>query len=197
MQTEERKRLAEAAEKNDYMSIAINDSDKPVRSGFVPWEKTATAFNMKTPKITLSIQDLEDESIRSDLKKCCLTGIYIFTGLPDYRFLRDFGQVRDLFILHGENIKDLSFVSHMPELFMIYLEEVSVPDLVPLIESFNKGKSLPGKCIGLYKCRVEDTSALNQIRFCVSEFLVWPVEGDSKERWKITNSRVGTYRYYS
>lgn len=197
MQNEVRQLLAEAAENNSYLSIAIRESDTPIRGGFIPWVKTGTVFNMRTPDITLSVYDLEDGSIMADLKKCHLVGIYIFTALQDYSFLEGFREVQNLFILHGENISDLSFVYHMPELFMIYLEDASLPDLVPVIERFNKTKRLAGKCIGLRNCKVEDTSALAQMRFYTSEFLIWPSQGDSEERWKVDYSNVDTFRYYS
>lgn len=151
---------------------------------------------LQTPKITLSVQDLQDDTIMEELKKCDLSGIYIFTELQDYSFISEFRGLRDLFIRYGKNVKDLSFIRDMPELFMFYIEDADLPDLRPLIDNYNTGERLPGKCMGFYKCKVEDTSALSDIRFIASELLIWPVEGDSKERWK-TDGRAATFRFYA
>ena len=195
MQKEQYDKLMEAAAENAYMSIAINIDGTPVKSGFIPWERTVSAFNMNTPKITLAADDLLDDTIIDALRRCNLTGCYIFTALSDYNFISDFAGLRDLFILHGEQIQDLSFVRHLSKLFMFYLEDASLPDLKPLIDICNEGESLPGKCLGFCNCNVTDTSALSEVNFILSELLVWPVDGDTRERWK-TSRKPGTFKFY-
>ena len=59
MLTEERKKLKAAAAAHEYMSIGINSDSQPVRGGFIPWEVTAHAFNMKTPLVTIAAADLD------------------------------------------------------------------------------------------------------------------------------------------
>ena len=187
--------LMQAAANGSYMSIAINLDGTPVHGSFVPWERTASAFNMRTPKVTLAVSDLQNAEIMQALKKCILRGCYIFSPLEDYSFLDAFEGIWDLFILHGENIKDLSFVSKMTELFMFYLEDASLPDLKPLVEICNKGASLPGKCLGFYHCKIEDTSALTDMKTVISELLVWPTPDDDENRWKLTRT-PGLFRFY-
>lgn len=194
----ERIKLAAAAAHGDYMSIAVNKDEEPVRGGFIPWERTISAFNMKTPKITMSAADLLDSSIMEDLKRCHLEGLYILVPLEDYRFISGFTGLRDVFIRHGNNIKDLTFLRNKPGLFMLYLEDVDVPDLVPLIENCNQGENLPGKCFGFFHCRVEDTSALEDVHFIISEFLVWPVDGEDRMHWKAhCPGNIGIFRFYA
>jgi hypothetical protein len=185
----------EAAKEHAYMSIAINADGAPVSRGFVPWERTVSAFNMKTPKITLAASDLQDETIRNALRSCDLCGCYLFTALSDYSFLSEFSGLLDLFITHGEQIHDLSFVRDMKNLYLFYLEDAKLPDLKPLIEVCNEGERLPGKCLGFYHCEVEDTSALSDVDFIISELLVWPSGGDTRDRWK-TSTHPGTFRFY-
>lgn len=191
----ERIKLKEAAKLGDYMSIAINKEGEPVHGGFVPWNNTASAFNMRTPKVTLAADDLQVPEIMQDLKKCRLAGVYIFTSLENYDFVSEFKRLQDLFIRKGENIRSLSFIRDMPELFMFYLENAELANLDSLIMNFNHGERLPGKCMGFYHCKVEDTSALKEVDFVTSELLIWPVEGDSRERWKM-NKSPGTFRFY-
>ena len=189
-------RLIRAAEENAYMSIAINEDGSPVSEGFVPWERTVSAFNMRTPKLTVAAGDLADGSVMSALKKCTLTGCYIYTELDDYRFIGEFGQLQDLFFLHGRQMRDLSFLRSLSDLFMFYIEDASIPDLKPLIDACNKGADLPGKCFGFRNCRVADTSALLDIKFVLSELLVWPAEDDSPERWQ-TGRKPGVFGFYT
>ena len=101
MEKEQYDKLMEAASKHAYMSIAVNEDGSPVRGSFVPWERTTSAFNMRTPEVTLSVSDLQDEQIMDALRSCDLAGCYLFTALPDYSFLSDFTGLWDLFILHG------------------------------------------------------------------------------------------------
>lgn len=178
------------------MSIAINKDGEPVYGGFVPWEQTASAFNMRTPKVTLAADDLRNSEIMQDLKKCRLAGLYIFTPLGNYDFVSEFKRLQDLFICKGENIRSLSFIRDMPELFMFYLENAKLANLESLITNFNNGKSFAGKCMGFYHCSVSDTSALQNVDFTTSELLIWPVEGDSKKRWKMNKSPV-TFRFHT
>ena len=188
-------KLAEAANNNAYMSIAVNSDGTPVLSGSVPWERTVSAFNMRMPKVTLTEADLNDGMVVDALRSCRLTGCYIYVPLSDYGFISGLDLIEDLYIRHGENIRDLSFLGRLRKLFMFYLEDASLPDLRPLIDACSLENFMPGKCFGFRNCSIADTSALADIRFVLSELLVWPAEGDSPERWK-TSVRPGVFRYY-
>ena len=135
MQDKQYDMLMKAANEHAYMSIAINSDGTPVRRTFIPWERTVSAFNMKKPIITLAVADLQDKDIMNALKKCALEGCYIYTALADYSFIADFIELKDLYILHGEHMSDLSFIRHLSKLFMFYLEGATLPDLNPLIVS--------------------------------------------------------------
>ena len=191
---EEYEKLVGASEENAYISIAVNADGTPVRSGFVPWVRTASAFNMKTPNLTISAGDLQDEKVTGLLRRCRVTGCYIYEGLDDYSFIAEFGDIRDLHIIHCEKMKDLSFLRQLKDLFMLYLEDASLPDLRPLVDVCNESRGGPGKCFGFRNCRVEDTSALEDAGFTLSELLIWPTKGDSAGRWK-TGVRPGVFRF--
>jgi hypothetical protein len=191
---EEYEKLVGASEENAYISIAVNADGTPVRNGFVPWVRTASAFNMKTPDLTISVRDLKDEKVTGLLKICRVTGCYIYEGLDDYSFIGEFGDIRDLHILHGENLKDLTFLRQLKELFMFYLEDASLPDIRPLVDACN-GSGGPGRCFGFRNCRIGDTSALEDIRFTLSELLVWPDGEDDEVRWK-KGVKPGVFRFY-
>ncbi len=198
MQDEERLKLKAAAAEEEYMSIAINQDGSPVRGGFIPWERTASAFNMKTPKVTISVDDLQNEEIMQEISACRMKGCYILAPLPDYSFLSDYHEICDIFIRYGENIKDLSFINDMPELFMFYLEDASLHDIAPLITNCNNGAPLPGKCFGFCHCEIEDVSAMQEVEFIISELLIWVKSGksDNRERWS-TGRHIGEFRMYS
>lgn len=195
MVQEDYNKLMLAAENGANMSIAINSDGKSVKSGFIPWERTASFFNMNTPKITIAASDLQNKAIVDTLMKCVLTGCYIYVPLSDYSFLADFENLKDIFICHGENIRNLLFLQKMKKLFMFYLEDASLPDLKPLIDVCNVGESGPGKCFGFCRCKIEDTSSLSEANFILSELLVWPIEGDDCTRWK-SGRKPGIFKYY-
>ena len=52
MQKDQYDKLMEAASKNAYMSIAVNEDGSPVRGSFVLWERTASAArNLSAPTL--------------------------------------------------------------------------------------------------------------------------------------------------
>lgn len=167
MQQDQFEKLIKAAEENAYLPIGINGDGAPVTGGFIPWEKTVSAFNMRTPKVTLAVSDLSDKAVLNALAKCRITGCYIFAPLDDYGFISGFKDLWDLFVLHGGNIRDLGFLDGLSELSMFYLEDASVPDLEPLARALGNGLSGPPKCAGFRNCTIGDASALKRtgIRF--------------------------------
>ena len=195
MQQDQFEKLFKAAEEGAYLPIGITEDGTPVTGGFVPWEKTISAFNMKTPKVTLAVSDLSDEAVLEMLGKCRITGCYILAPLKHYGFISGFKDLQDLFILHAEYMKDLSFLRGLTELFMFYLKDAALPDIAPLAEAFASGDRIPGKCLGLCNCSIEDVSAFAKADIRFSELLIWPLEGDCADRWKTAN-RPGTFRFY-
>ena len=198
MLNEERIKLQKASVENAYLSIAITVDGTPMHGGFIPWKHTSNAFNMKTPNVTISIDDLQDKEIMGEIYKCKINGCYILTSLSDYSFLSQFHDLWDLFIRCGENINDLSFIRNMPGLFLFYLEDAKLKDIRPLIENCNHGDSLPAKCFGFCHCEVEDTSAMKEARFIISELLIWPVDSknENRERWD-TGRYIDEFNIYN
>ena len=70
-------------------------------SGYVPWEHTGHAFNMRTPDIYFVESDFYDSQILSRLEELEVVGCYIFVPLRDYSFLSNFTRLEDLYISHG------------------------------------------------------------------------------------------------
>ena len=193
--------MAKVAEKEGEKSpldelMYVLQEDHPAR---VAYEKVRSGAKDTIRSIIISaharLAFLQNPEILDALRRCRLVGCYIFVPLDDYAFLSAFSQMQDLVLLHAGAVKDLSFLRHMPELFLFYLTEADIPDLEPLISICNEGRSGPGKCFGVRNCRVADTSALREIRFFLSELLIWPAEGDSRERWDLT--RASVFRFYA
>lgn len=55
---------------SEYLSIGITSDGAPRGSIGVSWEKTAHAFNMRTPNVYLSPEDLRDEEMRWKTLQC-------------------------------------------------------------------------------------------------------------------------------
>ena len=54
-----------------------------------------------------------------------------------------------------------------------------------------------GKRFGFYHCEIQDTSAMKDADFMISELLIWPPEGqtDMKERW-LNGRHISGFRIY-
>lgn len=193
----DKEKLNKAADNHEWLSVGVDRETKLFTGVFVPWELTASAFNMKTPDIMLTVDDLSDSDIINKLSCCQVIGIYIFTSLKNYSFLSQFHQVRDLFVLHGENIIDLSFVKNMPDLYMVYIENANLPNLDPLIENYNSGNHINSARFGFAFCDIVDTSALKKMKYPISELLVWCKNNRDELRdcWK-PNVCCGRFKIY-
>lgn len=184
-------------ESNDskYLNIGITRDGSPRNSLRVPWERTASAFNMKTPNVYLSGDDLQDPDILARLQNYRILGCYIFDPLEDYSFLEELKGLWDIHIRYGGNLTDISFLADNKEWFMFYLEDACLENLEPLFPK-DRGKGmLHSYCVGLVNCKVADISALEQEDVYLSELLVIQPEGtNERARWE--NVHAGTYRYY-
>lgn len=180
---------------NDYLSIGITLNGEPYGPIAVPWEHTASAFNMKTPNVYLTEQDLKDPEIRGILEKHHIVGCYIFDALEDYSFIAEFKELRDVFIMNGGGITDISFMKDLKEWFMFYIEEAKLQNLEPLFSKDNKRVGIYPYCVGFGGCEIDDITALEDREIYLSELVVLCPEGTNhRERWQ--NIRCGTYSYY-
>lgn len=180
---------------SEYLSIGITQSGEPYGPIAVPWEHTASAFNMKTPNVYLTEQDLKDPEIREILNNYHIIGCYIFDALEDYSFIAEFKELRDIFIMNGSGITDISFMKDLKEWFMFYIEEAQIPNLEPLFPTQEKRIGIFPYCIGFGGCEIKDITALENSEIYLSELIVLCPKGtNDRERWQ--NIRCGTYGYY-
>jgi len=99
MQDSERAKLD--AYNRQRISIGITEKGIRKHSGYVPWEHTGHAFNMRTPDIYFVESDFYDSQILSRLEELEVVGCYIFVPLRDYSFLSNFTRLEDLYISPG------------------------------------------------------------------------------------------------
>lgn len=179
---------------SEYLSIGITSNGEPYGPIAVPWEHTASAFNMKTPDVYLSEQEINDPEILEKLKGYHVIGCYIFDALNDYSFIADFKELRDVFIMNGANITDLSFMKELNEWFMFYIEDARLENLESLFPKERKIGLLP-YCVGFGGCEIKDITALENNEIYLSELVVLCPKGtNDRKRWQ--NIRCGTYSYY-
>ena len=131
------------------ISIGITENGVRRYSGFIPWESTGHAFNMRTPNIYFEEADLHDSTILNRLELFEVIGCYIFTPLSDYSFLSRFNKIEDLYIEHAQNLRDLSFAQNMNEWFMCYLEDATLENLDDLFMQKAHTTGIHAYCFGL------------------------------------------------
>ena len=195
MTENQRQRLKD--HKSKFLNIGVTKSGEGYDIIGVPWEKTVNAFNMHTPDVYLSSDDLKNEELMNELLEYEVLGFYSWVPLDDYSFLSRFTFLRDISIMHAEGLSDLDFMRELHDCRMIYIEDARFKSIDVLIDLNKRGKGILTNlmCVGLLNCDVEDVSAFERERTDFSEFLVWEYEGkNEKEKWK----HVGaiTFRYY-
>ena len=183
--------------KTKFLSLGITKNGEGYDIIGVPWEKTCNAFNMHTPDVYISADDLRDQALMNKLLEFEILGCYISTPLDDYSFISKFKFLRDLSIAYGENVTDLDFLSELHDCRMLYIEDARLKDLetVLRLNKYSRSFLVGLDCVGLLNCQVEDVSCFERERSDFSEFLIWEYEGkNERDKWK--HVRATTLRYY-
>lgn len=192
---QEYERIKLDAYNKQRISIGITDKGIPKHSGYVPWEHTGHAFNMRTPNIYFEESDFYDPQILSRLEELEVIGCYIFTPLGDYSFLSTFTRLEDLYISHGYNVRNLSFTQNMTEWFMFYLEDAEIDNLEDLFLQTNHSSEFHPYCFGLTNCLVRDPSAISKSPIRLSELIICGKDCESeREKWRSLPAL--THKYY-
>ena len=182
---------------SEYLSIGITQGGVPRTTIGIPWEATVHAFNMRTPNVYLSPEDIQDEEIMGQLESYKVIGCYIWVPLSDYSFLARLKDLQDINIKNGDAISNLSFLAELYECRMLYLQSAKLKNLDVIVEVKKNSTAMFGclRCIGLDNCVVEDLSVFETEKVHFSEFLIWMPEGSNeRSRWNVVSA--GTRRYY-
>ena len=176
------------------VSIGITVSGEPRRSIPVPWQRDMNAFNMRTPDVYLSPDDLSDPAVWKLLESCRVVGCYVFCPMEDYGFLRRFPQLQDICIRQGSGLNNLDFLRTMEDWFQLYVEDAVLSDLDALFPDGTR-KGIHSYCVCFNGCTVGNISALERPDIRLSELVILVPQGtDDRERWR--NVPCGTYTYY-
>lgn len=180
----ERKRLFDP--KTEYINLGITPKGAVYDVTPVMWEKTSTAFNMKTPNLFIAPEDLSCGEIMERIKSLSVYGLYIYTSLEDYGFISQLPDLMDIHIRRANNIKNLDFLRDNAECSMLFISGAKLPDIDIIGEIKRSGRGiLPYRYIGLYDCNIASPLNCEGIRF--SEFIIWSrsenIESDVK-KWR-------------
>lgn len=182
---------------SEYLSIGITQGGVPRVTIGVPWEATAHAFNMRTPNVYLSPEDLQDEEVMVLIESYKVIGCHIWAPLTDYGFLARFKDLQDINIKNGDAICNLGFLSELYDCRMLYMQNAKLKNLNMIVEVKKNSTAMFGclRCIGLDNCNIEDLSVFETEKVHFSEFLIWKPEGtNERDRWNRVSA--GTKRYY-
>ena len=181
---------------SNYISVGISEGgDSRVGAIPVPWEMTAHAYNMKIPDVFIAPEDLNDKDLMDKIKSFHVVGCYIFTQLDDYSFIAELSDMRDVYIIDGVNVKDLSFLSNLKDWRMLHLERAHLKDLKPILQSSLLERMWAGFCLSFAGCTVDDVSALYEVKQ-ISELIIIG-EDDEEERAKWRRVPAHTHRYFT
>jgi len=181
-----------------YISIGISEEGTRYDAISVPWIHTAQAMNMKLPDIYLTEEEILSEEVQKKLKKAVVVGCYIFIPLTNYDFLYQLTDLWDLTIREGQNLTTLDFVKEMKSLFMLYLENVTLPNLYvlkPLMQ--HSVQRIMHLCLDLKNCHISCITGLTDDRSWFNELIVEETKGSEKQKKRWKKLRANTYRYFS
>lgn len=194
MLEEQRERLKKW--EGEYLSIGITEGGLPRMAVGAPWNFTSNAYNMQTPNVYISKEDLDDPEIMSEILKHKITGCYISVALDDYSFLNKFVNLRDLAIKDGYRLSDLSFMRNLRECKMLYLHDAHLDNLDDVIETKKEHRVGYIHCLCLHDCKIKDISSiLENEKLGYSEFIIITPQGsDEKQRWE--GFKEGSRRFF-
>ena len=183
MQYNERDKLFKLT--SEYLSIGITSDGKRKVTVAIPWETTAHAYNMCIPDVYISPDDLSDKEIMCKIRTFKVIGCYVWESLLDYAFITDFAELQDLYIICGDGIRNLDFLTPLHKCRMLFLGNAHLNNIDKLIELNAKKDSIFDglKCVGLYNCTVQDISAFEKKEHYFMEFLVWEPKSNGQNRW--------------
>jgi hypothetical protein len=181
----------------EYLNLGITEGGVERGVISVPWEQTSNAFNMKTPNVYISPEDLLDVEIFERIRSLNLLGLYIFTPLDDYSFISKLTTLWDLNIRQAQNLKSLDFLKDLPEIRMLMLYGAELDNVDVIFDMKRESKSFlyPFRCVGFYDCKIEKTPKFQDQSRSFGEFIVWQrPERDERERWR--SVPAGKNKYY-
>lgn len=101
-------------------------AEKPGSSYGMPWKGDAPCFNFNIPNEHFRADEIENIGDKSEIET-----LVIGCDLPDYDFISDMVNLRQLYIYSGENLSDLSFIERLVCLRQLYLAESHITSLEP------------------------------------------------------------------
>jgi len=102
-----------------------------------PWKHDSICYNFRMPE-----ECVIADRIGEILNKDDIGTLVIGCDLPDYRFIEDMVNLKQLYIYSGENIHSLSFIKKLNCLTQLYIADSHIEDLNPLVELIKERKRL-------------------------------------------------------
>lgn len=166
---------------SEFISVGISEEGRSYGSYMIPWSTTANAYKMKTPKVYLSKEDLNNPEIMDKLATFKVQGCYVYCELENYDFLKRFPDITDLTIHQATHLKDLSFLETLTNCRLLFLSKAHLPHIDQVI---GKNAQARPQCVALYDCVVEDISRLKEQNVFFNELVIFnPKNRDERERW--------------
>lgn len=102
-------------------------AEEPCSSYGLPWKGDAPCFNFRVPDEHFRADEIENIGDKSEIET-----LVIGCDLPDYDFVSDMINLRQLYIYSGENLSDLSFIERLVCLRQLYIAQSHISSLEPL-----------------------------------------------------------------
>lgn len=99
-------------------------AEKPISVYKMPWKSDGRCFNFRAPNEHFRADEIDKIGDKSEIET-----LVIGCDLPDYDFISDMVNLRQLYIYSGENLSDLSFIERLVCLRQLYIAQSHIGSL--------------------------------------------------------------------
>lgn len=111
-----------------------------------PWKYDSNCFGFMFPTELVNASEINETDYGEEIES-----LIIGCDLEDYSFIASMGNLKQLYIYSGKNIRDISFVKGLTKLTHLYIADSHVESLEPLKELITEQKQLLDKETDLKK----------------------------------------------
>lgn len=101
-------------------------ANEPVRGFPMPWRYDGTCYGFLSPTERLCRDELDKIGDGTDVE-----GLIICEDLPDYGFIAELLNLRQLYIYTGKILKDMEFVRPLTRLQNLYIRDSHISSIEP------------------------------------------------------------------
>ncbi len=102
----------------------------------MPWKYDTQCFNFQMPEKAMTLEEIKKEDLST------IISLVISEPISDFSWISQCENLKQLYVYHGENMEDLSFLKNMTSLKQIALYKTKIQSLSPVRDLLKKKEEL-------------------------------------------------------